>query len=101
MKFGLRETEFEFLKSALIDPLKSFGAKVYVFGSRARGSQRKFSDVDLLYCESDDHPIKPHEIHKILSKVEESDFPYHVDLVNFKELASSYKDNVLRDRVEL
>lgn len=101
MKFGLTDSEFNFLETTLIAPLKSFGAKVFLFGSRARGTHSKFSDLDLLYCEDENRPITPHEIHEILSQMEESDFPYHVDLVNLKELASSYKDNVLRDRVEL
>lgn len=101
MKFGLTDSEFTFLETSLVAPLKSFGAKVFLFGSRARGTHAKFSDLDLLYCEDEDRPIKPYEIHQILSQIEESDFPYHVDLVNMKELASSYRESVLRDRVEL
>ena len=29
-------------------PLKSKGALIYLFGSRAKGDYRKFSDIDLL-----------------------------------------------------
>lgn len=100
MKFGLTETEFLFLNEKLIIPLKQHGGQVFIFGSRATGKFKKFSDIDLLYKESAS-PIPNSLIYKLLSFMEESSFPYKIDLVNDKELAKSYRENVERDKIEV
>lgn len=101
MIYGLTSDELSFLTENLIKPLKSLGAKVYIFGSRAKGAQSKFSDIDILYVAQPKKNVPSHKIHTLLSGIEDSDFPYHIDLVSFDELATSYKENVLKERVEL
>jgi predicted nucleotidyltransferase len=49
MIFGLSDHEYELLAQLAISPLQKCGAKVWIFGSRARGDQRLYSDIDLLY----------------------------------------------------
>ncbi|NUM89379.1 MAG: nucleotidyltransferase domain-containing protein [Bdellovibrionales bacterium] len=83
----------------LISPLKKRGARVFIFGSRAMGRHKKFSDVDLLYRESTVIPL--HEISRLLSGMEDSSFAYKIDLVRDQELAQSYRENVERAMVEL
>ena len=99
MRFGLTEIEYSFLDNRLISPLKKLGARVFIFGSRARDTHQKFSDIDLLYVES--YPIKNSQIYELISFIEESSFPYKIDLVNERELASSYRENVERDKIEI
>jgi predicted nucleotidyltransferase len=48
MKFGLNDQEYQFLLVNVVRPLEQQGAKVYCYGSRARGTHRPFSDVDLM-----------------------------------------------------
>ena len=98
MKFGLSEEYLEILNNLVILPLKNAGGEVWIFGSRARGDHKKFSDIDLLFELSD---IPKGFVSQITEDIEESRIPYKVDLVNIKELASSYRDNVIRDRVKL
>lgn len=101
MIYGLNSTEIQFLEEKLIFPLKQNGAKVFVFGSRANGKFQKFSDIDLLYEEDPSRPIPAHLIYFLLNVIEESQFPYKIDLVNSKELANSYKDSVDCDKIEI
>ena len=95
--FGLTKDQYEMLESLAIDPLKKAGCKVWVFGSRATNSHQKFSDIDLLYEFQGDLELS--FVFKIKSALEESNFPIKVDIVNIKELAESYRENVLKTRV--
>lgn len=97
--FGLSEENFSLLKKLVIDPLKNMNAKVYVFGSRARGDQRKFSDIDLLFELPPTSGERDAEVYLIKSAIEESHFPYKVDLVEMKSLAASYKTKALAEMV--
>jgi uncharacterized protein len=98
MKFGLRHQEYEMLLHLAIGPLKKCGARVWLFGSRARGDHRPSSDIDLLY-ESPTNIART--ISEINEALEESRLPFKVDIVKMDELAQSYRENVLQDRVEL
>lgn len=101
MKYGLTAAELNFLEARVVVPLKSLGAKVFLFGSRANGTFSKFSDIDLLFTATAHGKVAPHEIQMILANIDESDFPYKIDLVDEAELASSYKAHVNREKIEL
>lgn len=98
MKFGLTAAEFRELEENLLRPLKQLGVRVWVFGSRARGDHKPFSDLDVM-VES------PVDISGRLSDIREhfteGNFPYKIDLVELKDFAESYKAGFLKDRVEL
>lgn len=98
MKFGLTDIELAYLHKAVITPLKRLGAKVYIFGSRARGNHRRFSDVDILV----DSPADlSSAIGPIVEEIEESNFPYKIDLVEDHSIADSYRSSIYRDRITL
>jgi predicted nucleotidyltransferase len=101
MKFGLTKEEYDFLIENLVLPLKTRGARVYIFGSRATGRHRAFSDIDVLYSAPPESPLKNADVYKILASLEESTFPYKIDLVNEADLATSYRDAILKSRIEL
>lgn len=98
MKFGLNEAEYLFIYDILIQPLKRLGAGVYVFGSRARGDHEKYSDIDILVCSSEN--LSP-QIGEYSDIIENSNFPYKVDVVEARNLAESYRPSVYEDRVEV
>lgn len=58
-------------------------AKIFLFGSRARKTNRKFSDIDLAIK---DLEINPQTLALLKFELEESALPYKVDLVNYDEL---------------
>ena len=98
---GLSTDEFRFLQKNLIEPLKHAGARVFVFGSRATGKEKKFSDIDLLYIPKSEADLPSHEVYRLLSFIEDSNFPYKIDLVKDSELAQSYRHSVEREKIEL
>lgn len=100
MNFGLSSHDFATLRACVVAPLQQAGATVWLFGSRARGDHKKFSDIDLLYSFAGGH-----EPRGLLSELKEnaevSRLPYRVDLVCREELAESYKEGVERDKILL
>jgi len=96
MRFGLTDSEYAFIIQRVVEPLEKLGARVWCFGSRARGDHRPTSDLDLLVDASQDLRGKLFEISEYLI---ESDFPYKVDLVEEKNLAKSYRAQIERERV--
>jgi predicted nucleotidyltransferase len=98
MMFGLGAADWEILRQECIDPLKDAGAKVWVFGSRARGDYTKFSDIDILY---EFQINSKRSITAIKNNLEESRLSIKVDLVSINELADSYKSSVLKERISV
>lgn len=99
MTFGLREEDWQTLVEVALSPLKSVaGIRLWVFGSRARGDHKPFSDLDILI---DGPSLPPGLLALVRERLEESSLPINVDLVLESELASSYRDGVLRDRKEI
>ncbi|MHB1461581.1 MAG: nucleotidyltransferase family protein [Armatimonadota bacterium] len=72
---------------------------VMVFGSRAKGTARRYSDLDLaLMAES----RLPFSVQCALEEeFEESDLPYRVDVIDFAGCSESFQRIITRDAVEL
>lgn len=98
MKFGLTDRHWKLIETEVISPLRACGARVWVFGSRARGDQKKFSDIDILY-ETQSLPVKV--LGKIRENIEESSLPIKVDIVSTQELADAYHEAVFEERIEV
>ena len=98
---GLTKSEFDIIVKEVIEPLKSIKARVWVFRSRAREDYKKYSDIDLLFELDEDSTIPPGFIYNIELRLEESNLPYKVELVNVEILADSYRDSVMKDRILL
>lgn len=86
--------QFKMLNELLVQPLKENGADVFIFGSRVTGRHHPFSDVDLMYVLKDQRLLPAGLISKLKEDLEESRFPFAVDLVYGPELAASYRSNV-------
>lgn len=105
MKFGLSDKHWKILNELVLQPLKKDQVRIWIFGSRARGDHQKYSDIDLLYefpsDSYDNQNLYLKKISKIKEDIEESTFPIKVDLVDIHELASSYKDSIFSEKIEL
>jgi uncharacterized protein len=99
MKFGLSADQYQILSKLLIQPLRSKNVNLYIFGSRARGTQHPFSDIDILLVEPNDFRISASELSKIKEALEESSLTVKVDLVKIQDLAKSYVDRVDAEKV--
>ncbi len=95
MKFGLSQDQYQFLCNTLT-PLQQKGAKVWCFGSRARGDFQPFSDLDIMIESELD---LSNEIAKISELISNSNFPYKVDLVELGNFAKEYRSSFQRDKI--
>ncbi len=75
------------------------GARAFVFGSRAHGGARRFSDLDLAI--EGDRPLGFALIGQIAEALSESDLPYKVDIVDLSELDPGFRARIAADLVPL
>ncbi|MBL7689428.1 MAG: nucleotidyltransferase domain-containing protein [Bdellovibrionaceae bacterium] len=81
----------------VLDILGPHAAHTAVFGSRAKGTARTLSDLDLVMRIS----IAPTDIAKLRAAFEESNLPYKVDLVLLSDLSADFLELVEKDFVPL
>ena len=101
MKFGLKPEDLELLEELLFSPLRKHHSKIWIFGSRARGDYKPFSDIDILYQIPKNYTITLSDISDIKERLEQSNLAYKVDIVNIEDLAESYVEEILKDRVQI
>lgn len=76
----------------LISILEKHDYQFFVFGSRANGRAKKFSDLDLVFFD----PIPNNVLINIEDELEESDLPYKVDIVDYNKCDEDFK-KIIRD----
>lgn len=82
MKFGLTARQHNELGNVFRRYLPE--GKVIVYGSRAKGNYTHRSDIDLVIAETEN--INHDLLEKIKDAIEDSDFPYLVDLQILNEI---------------
>ncbi len=83
------------LKKLILDFLKDDNVKIIFFGSRARGDDTAFSDVDIGII-----PCKGFENKKLTllrEHIENSTIPYKIDIVDFSVVSDDFEDEVIKD----
>lgn len=65
-----------------------------VFGSRAKGVARKYSDIDLGFLNSE--PLSQTSLDRLTDDVEESDLPFKVDIVDFSKVEDNFRRIALK-----
>ncbi len=81
----------------LIDILKRYPYSFSLYGSRAKGTQNKRSDIDICFFE----PIPLAILSLIKEDLEESNLPYSVDLSNFNTMSSDFQNNIKKNLIVL
>jgi type I restriction enzyme S subunit len=74
-------------------------AKAWVFGSRATGRARRYSDLDLAIDAG--RPLTLDETARLAEAFSESDLPYRVDVVDWNEIGDGWRQTILAERVPL
>ncbi len=100
MKFGLSSSEFEYLRETVVIPFKKIGLTVFCFGSRARGTHSRYSDLDLM-IEGEKSEQAEQLRAQTAERLSESHFPYKVDLVFREDYVATYLEGYLTDRKPL
>jgi len=71
--------------------------KVYLFGSRARGTHKEGADIDLVL--EAQHKVDFTTILKIQRDIEETTIPVFVDVVDLDGTSDDFKNEVKRDGI--
>lgn len=90
MRFGLTDSE---IHSILDEIEKNLGEtsnpQVFIYGSRVKGTHRKFSDIDILLCASE---LDRNSLSRV--DFQALDIPYKVDFVLEPDLYSEYREEI-------
>lgn len=95
--FGLIDRHFNFIKELLKKHIPNPDAKFYIFGSRAKGKYRPYSDIDIAI---DCPDITLEQKLKLQSDFENSTFPYEVDIVHLNTVNENFKNLIKNDLTE-
>ena len=85
--------DLESVKKIVLEQLKAYKAKVYLFGSQATGKAQLYSDIDIAILPLQPLPILA--LSEIREKLEERDIVREVDVLDLTET-----DDIFRQRVE-
>ena len=75
------------------------GSAAWVFGSRATGRARPFSDLDLAIDAG--RRLTLDELATLSEAFSESDLPYKVDVVDWQGIDERFRQMIMAERVEL
>ncbi|MBC7744372.1 MAG: nucleotidyltransferase domain-containing protein [Flavobacterium sp.] len=67
---------------------------IFLFGSRAVGNAYQISDIDIGFLGDSDLPVMLRA--EIENAIEESIVPFHVDLRDFNQVDSSFREEALK-----
>jgi hypothetical protein len=67
--------------------------KFYAYGSRVKGTAKKYSDLDLCYQEE----IPLSTISQIREELTESNLPFEVELVNWRYMRAKFRETIKKD----
>ena len=91
----MNEKYLEKIRQTVLDFMKDEPAKIYLFGSWARGEQRKNSDVDIaIEYTAQSNRKKILAVREIL---EESSIPYRVDVVDLNFSSPALIEEIRKD----
>ena len=91
----LDATTIEMIKKILFKYLDFKKDKAFIFGSRATGNTRKFSDIDIGV--RSEREIDTLLLSDIEEAFEESNIPYTVDVVDFSQVRDKFKQFALKN----
>lgn len=93
--FQLEQKDFEIIRGILVK--YKLEGLVFVYGSRSKGSAKKFSDLDLV--------VKPALERAILLKLQgeftDSDLTIKVDVASWGEMDESFRKQIEKDLLPL
>ena len=71
---------------------------IFLFGSRARGVHRRSSDIDIGFSGLSE-VVFTKVRDRLLTELEESVIPHHVDLVNMETVSGDFRDVAMKEVV--
>ena len=93
----VRQRSLERVRQIVLDRLEGHRARVYLFGSCARGTINRWSDIDVAIEPLEKLPVGL--IAHINEDLEESTVPYFVDVVDLSTSRPEFRDRIMKDAV--
>ena len=100
MRFGLEKRHLDFIMQVLTDNIPQKEAKFYIFGSRAKGNYKEYSDIDIAIKLSDEK-LSADILGKILMEFSDSTLPYEVDVIDLNAIDDKFKNLIKNSLAEL
>ncbi len=83
------------VKKYVLENLKGFECKIFIFGSRVRGNNHRFSDLDIGIIPLNNNRLPIYDIQDYLNY--ESEVPFKIDIVNFSNIDEKFKKHALEN----
>lgn len=80
------------LRALVLDELRDVRVRVYLFGSWARGTPKRTSDVDIAV-----EPLEallPGTLARLRERLEESTIPYRVEIVDLSHADAGFRERI-------
>jgi predicted nucleotidyltransferase len=94
---GLRARALARAREIVLGAVAGRAVRVYVFGSSVTGFAHRASDIDVAIEAQD--PLPPEVLGELRDQLEESDIPYHVDVVDLGTVSPGFRERVRREGV--
>ena len=91
------EKALKVLENMVKDAFKDSEVQIVLFGSRARGDYAKTSDIDIGILPNGE--INRKELILLREKVENSNIPYKVDVVNLSQTSKEFIEKALKEGI--
>jgi predicted nucleotidyltransferase len=90
--------DLESVRQIILDALRGYRAKVWLFGSQATGRARLHSDIDVAILPLE--PLPKLTLFNIRDALEESDVIRTVDVVDLSETDESFRQRVEKEGIQ-
>lgn len=97
MLSAVRQRALETVRHIVLDRLAGRRARVYLFGSCARGDAHLLSDIDVAIEPLE--PLPPAMLAEIRDDLDESTVPYFVDVVDLSDVKPEFRARIERDGI--
>ena len=98
--FGLDDRHLDFVLSVLKRNISDVDAKFYIFGSRVKGTNKKYSDIDIA-IDLNGKKLDVSILGKILIEFQDSTLPFEVDVVDLNSIDEDFRNLIKKDLVLL
>jgi len=72
-------------------------AKIYLFGSRARGNCKKYSDIDIALDAGKLLPVQ--DVDEVKSMLNESNIQYLIDVLDFHSVNAGMQEAIMKEKI--
>ena len=88
-------TAEEKIKETVFKHISPEENKVFLFGSRATGTNRKWSDYDIGVIGKEKLPYS--KFNELKNELEESNIPYKIDIIDFAQVSDKFRNVALKN----